>query len=213
MKTTKLYKTPAFRFSIPVPTVILILALGTLTSCEKTITPTKDPNKVAVNKKAAEILQADRQFAFELFKEVHSLSDADNLMISPLSTSYALGMTLNGANGTTRDAFRDVLHFGELTDQEVNESYFDLMGQLVTLDDKVQFSIANSIWYRLGYEVLEAFISTNQDYFDAAVEELDFSDPGAKDIINGWIEEKTNDKIKDMLDYIPSDAVMYLVNT
>jgi len=214
MKTTKLYKTPALRFSIPVPTVILILilALGTLTSCEKSITPTKDPNKVAVNKKAAEILQADRQFAFELFKEVHSLSEADNLMISPLSTSYALGMTLNGANGTTRDAFRDVLHFGELTDQEVNESYFDLMGQLVTLDDKVQFSIANSIWYRLGYEVLEAFISTNQDYFDAAVEELDFSDPGAKDIINGWIEEKTNDKIKDMLDYIPSDAVMYLVN-
>ena len=44
------------------------------------------------------------------------------------------------------------------------------------------------------------------------MEELDFSDPGAVDIINGWIEEKTNDKIKDMLDFIPSDAVMYLIN-
>ena len=206
MKTMKLYKTPAFLFAI------LILANFIMPSCETTISPTKDPTKVALNKKAAEILQADRQFAFELFKEVHSLSDAENLMISPLSTSYALGMTLNGASGTTRDAFRDVLHFGELSDQEVNESYLDLMSQLVTLDDQVQFSIANSIWYKLGYEVLDAFISTNQDYFDAAVEELDFSDPGAKDIINGWIEEKTNDKIKDMLDYIPGDAVMYLIN-
>ncbi len=133
-------------------------------------------------------------------------------MISPLSVSYALGMTYNGANGDTREAFRDVLHFGDWTDQEVNESYQDLMSQLVTLDDQVQFSIANSIWYRLGYEVLEAFINTNKEYFDALVEELDFSDPGAVDIINDWIEEKTNDKIRDMLDFIPADAVMYLVN-
>jgi len=126
--------------------------------------------------------------------------------------SYALGMTYNGSAGDTREAFRQVLHFGDWTDQEVNESYKDLMSQLVTLDDQVQFSIANSIWYRLGYEVLEAFISTNREYFDAVVEELDFSDPEAVDIINAWIEEKTNDKIKDMLDYIPGDAVMYLVN-
>jgi serpin B len=44
------------------------------------------------------------------------------------------------------------------------------------------------------------------------VEELDFSDPQAVDIINGWIEEKTNYKIRDMLDYIPDYAVMYLIN-
>jgi len=206
MKTMTLHKTPVFLISL------LILSLGILTSCETIEPGPKEPKKVELNKKAAEILQADRQFAFELFKEVHGLSDADNLMISPLSTSYALGMTLNGANGTTKDAFREVLHFENLSDQEVNESYQDLMAQLVTLDDQVQFSIANSIWYKLGYNVLEDFIATNQEYFDAAVEELDFSDPGAKDIINGWIEEKTNDKIQDMLDYIPVDAVMYLIN-
>ena len=206
MKTTISSKTPALLIAM------LILALFAVQSCEKTDPGPKEPNKIELNKKAAEILQADRQFAFELFKEIHSLSDAENMMISPLSTSYALGMTLNGAEGTTRDAFRSVLHFEDLTDQEVNESYQDLMSQLVTLDKEVQFSIANSIWYKLGYNVLEAFISTNQEYFDAAVEELDFSDPGAKDIINGWIEEKTNDKIKDMLDYIPTNAVMYLIN-
>ena len=213
MKSTKSHKTPAFLYTLLILS-LGILAIGILPSCENgNIDPgDKEPKKVELNKKAAEILQADRQFAFELFKEIHALSDADNLMISPLSTSYALGMTLNGANGTTKDAFREVLHFDGLTDLEVNESYQDLMAQLVTLDKQVQFSIANSIWYKLGYEVLEPFISTNQQYFDAAVEELDFSDPGAKDIINGWIEDKTNDKIKDMLDYIPSNAVMYLIN-
>jgi len=194
--------------------IYLIPALFLLSSCEKSDPQPQDkePKKIELNLKAAEILQADRQFAFELFQEVHSSSSEENLMISPLSTSYALGMTLNGANGTTRDAFREVLHLEDLSDQEVNESYQDLMAQLVTLDEQVQFSIANSIWYKLGYQVLAAFINTNKEYFNAAVKELDFSDPGAKDIINGWIEEQTNDKIQDMLDYIPSSAVMYLIN-
>ncbi|MCF8346500.1 MAG: serpin family protein, partial [Bacteroidales bacterium] len=39
-----------------------------------------------------------------------------------------------------------------------------------------------------------------------------FADPGSVDVINGWIEDKTNDKIKDMLDAIPPDVYMYLVN-
>ena len=206
MKPPVMYKTPAIFVSL------LLIGLFSLYSCEKSEPEGKEPKKIVLNKKAAEIIRADQQFAFELFREVYGLSEEDNLMISPLSVSCALGMTCNGSAGDTREAFRQVLHFGELTDQEVNESYKDLMGQLVTLDDKVEFSIANSIWYRMGYEVLQAFIATNQEYFDAAVEALDFSDPGAVDIINGWIEDKTNGKIRDMLDYIPADAVMYLVN-
>ncbi len=191
---------------------VLLVVIAAFPACEKKDPVPDGPNTIELRKKSAEIIEADQQFAFELFNQVVSLSQQENIMISPLSVSYALGMTYNGASGTTLDAFRDVLHFGELTNQEVNESYKDLMGQLVHLDNKVEFSIANGIWYKEGYPVLDEFIRTNQDYFDAAVEELDFSDPASVDIINGWIEQKTNDKIKDMLDYIPSDAIMYLVN-
>ncbi len=193
------------------PILILLVAVIT-TSCESSEPVQKDPAKITLNYKSEQILEADQQFAFELFARINALTEEDNIMISPLSVSYALGMTMNGAAGTTLDAFYDVLHFGDLTNSEVNESYKDLMDQLVHLDNKVHFSIANSIWYKLGYHVLDEFIATNQTYFDAAVRELDFSDPKAVDIINGWIEEKTNDKIKDMLDYIPSNAVMYLIN-
>jgi serpin B len=205
-KTPHIMKTNIFL------SIIAISGLLLFPACEQTDPGPGEPKKIELRKKSAQIIEADQQFSFELFKEIIAQSEAENIMISPLSVSYALGMTYNGAAGTTLDAFKDVLHFGDLTDQEINESYKDLMNQLIHLDDLVEFSIANSIWYREGYPVLDDFIQTNQDYFDAAVEELDFADPGAKDIINGWIEEKTNDKIKDMLDYIPSDAVMYLVN-
>jgi len=183
-----------------------------LPSCEKADPIQKETPKITLNKKAAEILEADKAFGFELFREVVNQSDEENLMISPLSVSYALGMTYNGAAGTTLDAFKEVLHFGDLSTEEVNESYKDLMDQLLTLDEKVEFSIANSIWYRLGFQVLQEFIQTNKDYFDAEVKEIDFSNPQTVEIINQWIEDKTKDKIQDMLDYIPGDAVMYLIN-
>jgi serine protease inhibitor len=190
----------------------VILALFTATSCDIFDPGDKPPKPIEMKLKSAEIIEAGEQFAFELFHQTCSLSTEENIMISPLSVSYALGMTYNGAAGATLEAFNNVLHFSDLTNQEVNETYKDLMNQLVHLDDDVLFSIANSIWYREGANVLEEFIATNQEYFDAAVRELDFSDPKSVDIINDWIADKTNDKIKDMLDYIPSDAYMYLVN-
>jgi serine protease inhibitor len=193
--------------------IVFIISAGMLSSCEKSAEPLKEESpEITLRNKSAEIIEADKAFGFELFREVYNFVDEDNLMISPLSVSYALGMTYNGAAGTTLEAFRYVLHFNDLTNLEVNKSYKDLMGQLVTLDDQVEFSIANSIWYRLGFEVLSEFIATNQEYFDAAVEEIDFSDPQTLEIINQWIEDKTNGKIKDMLDFIPGDAVMYLIN-
>ncbi|OFY62395.1 MAG: hypothetical protein A2V64_05125, partial [Bacteroidetes bacterium RBG_13_43_22] len=192
--------------------IVILISVSTFPSCEESEPIQKETPKITLNKKAGEIIEADKAFGFELFREVYNLSEEDNIMISPLSVSYALGMTYNGAAGTTLQALNDVLHFGNLTSQEVNESYKNLMHQLVNLDNKVEYSIANSIWYRFGFQVLSEFINTNKDYFDAEVKEIDFTDPQTVEIINQWIEDKTSGKIKDMLDYIPGDAVMYLIN-
>ncbi len=188
------------------------IAIGTIQSCEEADPVQKETPEITLHKKAAEIINADNTLGFELFKEVFDTSEEENLMISPLSISYALGMTYNGADGTTLQAFNDVLHFGDLTSLEVNESYKDLMGQMLNLDNKIEFSIANSIWYRMGFNVISEFIETNKTYFDAEVKETDFSDPRTLELINGWIEDKTNDKIVDMLDVIPGGVVMYLIN-
>ena len=194
-----------------ISTLIIISTLILCVSCE-TEPIEKETPKITLTKKSAEIIEADHAFGFELFREIYKVSEEENIMISPMSISYALGMTYNGAVGTTLDAFNDVLHFGGLTNQEVNESYKDLMDQLLNLSEEVEFALANSIWFKEGYPVLEDFIKTNEDYFNAAIREADFSDPKTVDLINGWIEAQTNDKIKDMLDQIPEDVIMYLIN-
>jgi serine protease inhibitor len=191
--------------------LLIIGALALFVSCEKETIPRETP-KITLTKKSAQIIEADHAFGFELFREICRENEEENIMISPMSISYALGMTYNGAEGSTLDAFNQVLHFSSLTKVEVNESYKDLMDQLLNLSEEVEFALANSIWYKEGYPVLEDFIKTNEDYFNAAIREADFSDPTTVDLINGWIEEQTNDKIRDMLDEISVDVVMYLIN-
>ncbi|MFC2090243.1 serpin family protein [Bacteroidota bacterium] len=192
--------------------IFILLSIVFSSACTEIPPENNEPSKIELRKKSLELIEADQRFSFELFHQVCSLSQEENIMISPLSISYALGMTYNGARGGTGEEFVSVLHFDGLSKMEVNESYKDLMGQLKTLDEKVELVLANSIWHVDWATVKEEFIQTNQEYFDAQVAPLDFSDPASVDVINDWIEAKTNDKIKDMLDYIPADAYMYLIN-
>jgi serpin B len=60
--------------------------------------------------------------------------------------------------------------------------------------------------------VEEVFKNVLLEYYDAEIRSANFADPATKDIINGWIEDKTHDKIKNMIDQIPPDVVMYLIN-
>lgn len=159
------------------------------------------------------LVQASNQFGLNLFRKVSESEAGKNAFISPLSVSMALGMTLNGASGSTKEAMESTLRFTGMGIEQINESYRSMIQLLVKLDPKVQFQIANSIWYRLGFAVEQEFIKTNQQYFDAEVNALNFSAPDAAKTINAWVERRTQGKIKEIVpDPIPGNAVMYLIN-
>ena len=52
----------------------------------------------------------------------------------------------------------------------------------------------------------------NTEFFSSEVKGLDFKDPQSKDVINAWVSNKTNDLIKTIVDEIPPQMVMYLIN-
>jgi len=190
--------------------VIITLCVSLLSCSDAKITP-PDPHDPSPAEK--QIIDASNEFAFNLFKEVNSSEADTNILVSPLSVSYALGMTYNGANGQTETDMAATLGFGSLTNDEINLSYQTLTEALTTLDPSVIFEIANSIWIRNGFPVEQDFIDVNQDFFDAEVASLNFDDDNSVDIINGWISDKTHEKIKDVLQPPISPAViMYLIN-
>ena len=158
------------------------------------------------------IISSSNDFSFDIFSRINQTTPNKNLFISPLSISTALSMTSNGAIGETKVGIKNTLHQSDLTDEEINTAYKNLADFLTNLDPKVIMQLANSNWYKDEYHIEEAFKTILLEYYDAEVKAADFSDAATKDLINGWIEDKTNGKIKDMLDQIPSNAVMYLIN-
>lgn len=159
------------------------------------------------------LVEAGNDFSFRLLQEVHDAAPDSNLFIAPLSASMALGMTLNGAGGDTYDQMRQMLGFGDMTLDEINQGYRDLLDLLLKLDPKVELGIGNSIWYRQGFPVRPDFLARVESYFDAMVRELDFADPGASDIINGWVKDETRGKIEEIVDNpVHPATVMFLIN-
>jgi len=151
-------------------------------------------------------------FGFNLLQRVNAEKGDSNIILSPLSVSMALGMTLNGADSSTYDSMASALGFSGMSNQDINKACFGLTGKLMAADDKVQFELANAIWYRNTFDVLQDFIDVNRNYFNARVSPADFNDPGTVDMINNWVNEKTHGKITHILEQIDPQAIMFLIN-
>ncbi|MCS3696145.1 serpin B [Salinibacter ruber] len=161
-----------------------------------------------------QVVDADNAFGLKLLRStVDTEGTSKNVFLSPISVSMALGMTLNGARAETRAAMEAALEKQDLSPTDINDAYRGLIDLLEGLDPNVEVALANSIWYREGLPVKQAFIDTNRAHFDAEVEALDFADPSASDRINGWVNDKTRGNIEQIVPgRIPPDLVMYLIN-
>jgi len=191
--------------------ITLTIGLGVL-ACSDSLTGSGAHRDLQLTKIQESLLQAENAFGFHLFGEINKDSTAGNLFLSPLSVSMTLGMTLNGARGATFDSLRTVLGYGDISREDINAAYRDLLDQFTALDSKVTLQIANSIWTRQGFPVEQPFIDVNKQSFDATIQSLDFSDPGSVDLINSWVAARTGDHITHLLNSIPPEMVMYLMN-
>ena len=198
------------RFSIPGTLLLLATAgCGLLPTDPSAREITRLPR--ALTAAEVEVIGAGNEFAFGLLAQASR--PGENLFLSPLSASMALGMTMNGASGDTWNQMRDVLGFGGLDEEEVNGAYASLLELLVGLDPSVETAVGNSVWTRQGFPVHADFRAAVRESFDAEVAELDFSSPSASGRINGWVRTAMNGRIQDIVPaVIPNDVMMYLIN-
>lgn len=158
-------------------------------------------------------IDATNDFSMNLFQTLNPHDGDKNIFISPVSVSFALGMTMNGSDGKTYDEMKNALGFSDLNIDEINATYYALIHELYDASDGVKFNLANSIWYREEFELANEFQTLNQNYFNAKVEGLNFNDGNnTLKTINGWVEDQTEDRIKDLLKTIDPNAIMYLIN-
>lgn len=146
-------------------------------------------------------------FAVRLFQK--SMEDGESSLISPISVLCALAMTANGATGEARAQMEDVLG---LPAEELNEYLHAYMEQLPQ-GDKYKLSLANAVWFRddKGLAVKDEFLQMNTDYYGAGIFKAPFNETTCNDI-NSWVKENTGGMIQKILDEIPPETMMYLIN-
>ncbi len=183
-----------------------------LTACkkEKETVQTRD---LVLTEKEKKKVQDENAFSLYLLKQVHAARPTDgNLFISPLSVGMAMAMTSNGANGSTLTQIREMMRMNSLTENELDAYYKKLIEELPRLDPKVNFSIANSIWYAKQYSFQTSFLNQNQQAYHARIAALDFNTPESVQQINTWVNESTNGKIDKIVEERDPNAVAYLIN-
>ena len=190
--------------------LVLAFSLG-LTACSQVSANDLMKNVPA---KAVDVLPdmdagaaAAADFGVRLFQT--SMEEGKNTLISPLSVLYALAMTANGADGETLAQMEQVLGMGVDNLNSYMLAYLDLLPE--TKDYKM--SLANSIWFKddPNFAVEQSFLQTNADYYGAGAYKAAF-DEGTRNDINNWVKEHTDGMIPEIIDEIPDEAIMYLVN-
>ncbi len=157
-----------------------------------------------------EFKKAYLNFSWDIFKK--SSENSGNIMISPISVYLAMAMTQNGADGQTKEHMKNALYSEKIKEDDLNAELKKWMNNLNAGDENIDLTVANSIWYREGFEADEEFLQKNADYYSADIKSLDFTKKEAPDEINRWVSDATNKTIDKIIDKINEDVMMYLIN-
>ena len=169
------------------------------------------PASDASEARVPELVRGNTEFATDLLRFLSR--DKKNLFYSPYSISLALAMTYAGASGATEEDMAQVLHY--VLGQEGTHRAFNTLDQLLAgrgqqddLDDESRFrlNLANALWGQHDYSFLASYLDKLAHNYGAGLRTLDFV--GAPDqarlTINAWVEEQTEEKIRDLL---PSGSI------
>lgn len=122
----------------------------------------------------------------------------ENPLLSPLSIGLALSMTANGADGDTL-AELEALLGGEAALEELNAACAGYLEEYENLGGSTQAAIANSLWADPKGLVKDEFVAKCQDIFRAEVFQQSLSSPSIVGALNGWVSEKTNKLIPEII--------------
>ena len=169
------------------------------------------PNPVADRAADERFVSAQMQFAVSLFQQA-TAAGGENVLLSPLSVQLALAMTANGAGGQTL-AEMEALLGGSIPLEELNEYLHTYVNGLPS-GESAALHIANSVWFRddeSRLTVEPTFLQCVADYYAAQVYAAEFDDRTVDDI-NNWVSQHTDGMIDGIINQIPPQAVMYLIN-
>jgi serpin B len=167
-------------------------------SSEPTVLEPKTRVDIVISPEESKVNDAVNQFSLKFFNQmVNAPMAVPNVFVSPFSAQAALSMTANGAKGETLKQMLAALNMQDFDLNAINKYNQSIIKAIATLDNTSFLSSANGIWSRV--DLLESFIGSMQESYDAKAEKTDFSRE-ALIAINDWAKEHTKGMIPELYD-------------
>uniref|UniRef100_A0A452HIG5 Serpin domain-containing protein n=1 Tax=Gopherus agassizii TaxID=38772 RepID=A0A452HIG5_9SAUR len=155
--------------------------------------------------------EAIAEFSVNIYNQLRATGEDENILFSPLSIAIALGMVELGAHGSTLKEIRHSLGYDILKNGEEFSFLKDLSDMATTEESQYVMTIANSLYVQNGFHISDKFLQLVKKYFKAEVENVDFSQSAAvANHINKWVENHTNNMIKDFTSSRDFSALTHL---
>ncbi|AKB61882.1 serpin family protein [Methanosarcina mazei] len=164
-----------------------------------------------------DIAAANNAFAFDMYSQLTQpeAGEYENILFSPHSICAAMAICYEGAEDTTKEQISNVFYF-PIDKKVLREGFKDANGRINSGNDNYELKTANALWAQEGYPVKEEYIYNVKNYYDGKVTNLDFvgKPDDSIDAINEWVEDKTNNKIRDLVpeNSIRSDTRIIITN-
>ena len=179
--------------------IVRSVVLGWCVLVAATVARGDDPSGPS-NPDVAAVVGGNNQFVFDLYGRLAGEEDG-NRFFSPYSVSTALAMTYAGARGNTAAEMADTLHF-TLPQDRLHPAFGSIIGDLNDSQrEGYQLNVANRLWGQQGYGFLPEYLDVTRQHYGAELAQLDFiweTEP-SRLTINRWVEEQTQQKIKDLI--------------
>ncbi|KAM4887389.1 neuroserpin isoform 1-T3 [Thomomys bottae] len=146
-----------------------------------------------------------------LYHHLRATVEEENILFSPLSIALGMGMMELGARGSTLQELRHSMGYDSLKDGEELSFLKDFSNMVTAEENQYVMKIANSLFVQNGLHVNENFLQMTKKYFNAEVNHVDFSQNVAvADTINKWVENTTNNLLRDLVSPRDFDALTHL---
>ncbi len=145
------------------------------------------------------VAEANNKFAIDLYKKYSTEFENQNVFFSPYSISSAFAMVYEGARGRTAKEIKNVFYFPGNT-SELRTSFAHIYNILNTPNENYTLRTANALWAQKDFPFSQHYFDIIEEFYGGKVTNLNFADEeSARNIINTWIEQQTNGKIKDLI--------------
>ena len=173
------------------------------------------------DEQVADLVLGNNDFAFEMYEEAGEAGNGEeNMIFSPYSISLAFSLAYAGARGETEAQMTETLNF--LPQGTQHPAFNAIESRMSGLGEKggspsppFRLNVANSAWGQEGFPFERAYLETLAGQYGAGLRSVDFGQPAeASDEINAWIEDETEDRIKDLVppDFLSPDTRLVLAN-